>query len=148
MQYFSSYHRKCNTNPVIVGNAPVPLQFDTLLKTILMTCSGAFTIFSQGLYRFFYHPRTAMPSTSRKQSINGCSLPHTHGEGKGRYDRLMSINCVIFIHMMEGERVNHARESRWLARDATASISHSCARKHRSGRHHDTSEAILSFEIL
>jgi hypothetical protein len=124
------------------------LQFDTLLKTILTTCSGAFTIISQGPYRFFYHPRTAMPSTSRKQSINGCSLPHTHGDGKSRYDKLLTINRVILIYMMEGERVNHARESRWLARDATASTSHSCARKHRSGIHHDTSGALPSFGIL
>ena len=82
----------CNVFLATIGNAAQIqlslemhwslLQFDTLLKTILTTCSGAFTIISQGPDRFFYHPRTAMPSTSRKQSINGCSLPHTHGEGK------------------------------------------------------------------
>ena len=113
--------------PVIIRNAPLiqlssemrrsPLQSDTLLKTFLTTCSGAVTIISesQGFYRFSYHPRTAVPSTSREQSLNRCSpsLPHTDGAGKGKY---ALMNRVVFIHMIEvfeGERGNHAMEPRW-----------------------------------
>ena len=72
----------------------------------------------------FLHPRTVMPSTSREQSIMGCSLHHTDRAGKGRNSLLLSMNRVIFSRMIEGERGNHAVEPRCLAQDENASTSH------------------------
>ena len=51
-------------------------------------------------------------------------LPHSDGAGKGRYARLLSMNHVIFIHMIEDERGDHATEPCWLARYPAASAAH------------------------